>query len=65
VWDMEMVSDYKPKPKVIDTIKKMIDTAENKSAQKKPVTNTIKKDSAALIQKKKKKITRPKNGNNT
>jgi penicillin-binding protein 2 len=65
VWDMEMVSDYKPKPKVIDTIKKMIDTAENKSSQKKPVTNTIKKDSAALIQKKKKKITRPKNGNNT
>jgi penicillin-binding protein 2 len=65
VWDMEMVSDYKPKPKVIDTIKKVIDTAENKSAQKKPVTNTIKKDSAALIQKKKKKITRPKNGNNT
>ena len=65
VWDMEMVSDYKPKPKVIDTIKKGIDTAENKSGDRKPVTNTIKKDSAALIQKKKKKITRPKNGNNT
>jgi penicillin-binding protein 2 len=65
VWDMEMVSDYKHKPKVIDTIKKVIDTAENKSGQKKPVTNTIKKDSAALLQKKKKKITRPKNGNNT
>jgi penicillin-binding protein 2 len=65
VWDMEMVSDYKPKPKVIDTIKKVIDTAENKSGQKKPVTNTIKKDSAALLQKKKKKITRPKNGNHT
>ena len=65
VWDMEMVSDYKPKPKVIDTINKVIDTAENKSGEGKPVTNTIKKDSAALIQKKKKKITRPKNGNNT
>ena len=65
VWDMEMVSDYKPKPKVIDTIKKLIDTAENKSGERKPATNTIKKDSAALIQKKKKKITRPKNGNNT
>ena len=65
VWDMEMVSDYKPKPKVIDTIKKGIDTAENKSGERKPATNTIKKDSAALIQKKKKKITRPKNGNNT
>ena len=60
-----MVSDYKPKPKVIDTIKKLIDTAENKSGERKPATNTIKKDSAALIQKKKKKITRPKNGNNT
>ena len=65
VWDMEMVSDYKPKPKVIDTINKVIDTAENKSGEGKPVTNAIKKDSAALIQKKKKKITRPKNGNNT
>jgi penicillin-binding protein 2 len=65
VWDMEMVSDYKPKLKGIDTINKVTDTAENKSAQKKPITNTIKKDSAALIQKKKKKITRPKNGNHT
>jgi len=43
----------------------LIETAEKKSGQKKPVTKTIKKDSAALLQKKKKKITRPKNGNHT
>ena len=65
VWDMEMVSDYQPKPKVVDTIKKVMDTTTQKNGQKEPARNTIKKDSAALIQKKKKKITRPKNGNNT
>jgi penicillin-binding protein 2 len=65
VWDMEMVSDYQPKPKVVDTITKVMDTASQKNGQKEPARKTIKKDSAALIQKKKKKITRPKNGNNT
>ena len=66
VWDMEMMdADYKPKPKVIDTIQKLTDTANQKNGPKDPVRSTIKKDSAALLQKKKKKITRPKNGNHT
>jgi penicillin-binding protein 2 len=66
VWDMEMMdADYKPKPKVIDTIQKVTDTANQKNGPKDPVRSTIKKDSAALLQKKKKKITRPKNGNHT
>jgi penicillin-binding protein 2 len=66
VWDMEMMdADYKPKPKVIDTIQKVSDTANQQRGPKEPVRSTIKKDSAALLQKKKKKITRPKNGNHT
>ena len=65
VWDMEMVADYKPKPKLVDTNKKVVDTANQKNKQKGPLPITVKKDSAALLEKKKKKITRPKNGNNT
>jgi len=63
VWDMEMVADYKPKPKVQDTIQKVMDSATSKDEPAAPKRTNLKKDSAALLQKKKKKITRPKNVN--
>jgi penicillin-binding protein 2 len=63
VWDMEMVADYKPKPKVQDTIQKVKDSATSKNEPAAPKRTNLKKDSAALLQKKKKKITRPKNVN--
>jgi penicillin-binding protein 2 len=63
VWDMEMVADYKPKPKVQDTIQKVMDSATSKNEPAAPKRTNLKKDSAALLQKKKKKITRPKNVN--
>ena len=63
VWDMEMVSEYKPKPKVQDTIKKVVDSATSKNEPSSPKRTNLKKDSAAILQKKKKKITRPKNVN--
>ncbi len=63
VWDMEMVSEYKPKPKVQDTIKKVVDSATSKNEPTSPKHSSLKKDSAAILQKKKKKITRPKNVN--
>ncbi len=63
VWDMEMVSEYKPKPKVQDTIKKVVDSATSKNEPTSPKRSSLKKDSAAILQKKKKKITRPKNVN--
>jgi penicillin-binding protein 2 len=63
VWDMEMVSEYKPKPKVQDTIKKVVDSATSKNEPSSPKRANLKKDSAAILQKKKKKITRPKNVN--
>jgi hypothetical protein len=65
VWNMEMVADYKTNPKVVDTIKKALDTMDAKKGQKLPIQHSIKKDSAALLQKKKKKTIRPKNVNHT
>jgi len=67
VWDMEMVSENVPKPqKAMDTIAKTIDTVSQKSNTVPPaIPNTIKKDSAAFIHKKKKKTITPKNVTNT
>jgi penicillin-binding protein 2 len=68
IWDMEMVSENNPKPqKQIDTIKKAIDSntnSKNSSTVPPPISNKIKKDSAAFIHKKKKKTITPKNVNN-
>ena len=67
VWDMEMVSEntiklIKPK----DTLQKAIDTGAKKSNTIPPTNpNTVKKDSAAFINKKKKKFINSKNVNNT
>ena len=68
VWDMEMVSENTPKPqKPRDTIQKAVDSNLNKTSSIPPAKNPvlIKKDSAALINKKKKKHINPKNVNHT
>jgi penicillin-binding protein 2 len=68
VWDMEMVSENTPKPqKPRDTIQKAVDSNLNKTSSIPPAKNPalIKKDSAALINKKKKKNLKPKNVNHT
>ena len=68
VWDMEMVSENTPKPqKPRDTIQKAVDSNLNKTSSIPPVKNPalIKKDSAALINKKKKKNINHKNVNHT
>jgi penicillin-binding protein 2 len=67
VWDMEMVSENTPKhSKQVDTIQKNIDTISKKSTTLPPVIpNAVKKDSAAFINKKKKKTIIIKNVNNT
>ena len=67
VWDMEMVSENTPKPqKQLDTIQKNIDSISKKSTAVPPaIPNTVKKDSAAFINKKKKKTIIIKNVNNT
>ena len=69
VWDMEMVSESNPKPqKQIDTIKKAIDSNINSTKSTTvppPIPNSIKKDSAAFLHKKKKKTITTKNVNNT
>ncbi|MEN9702319.1 MAG: penicillin-binding protein 2 [Bacteroidota bacterium] len=68
VWDMEMVSENTPKPqKPRDTIQKAVDSNLNKTSSVPPAKNPvlIKKDSAALINKKKKKHINPKNVNHT
>ncbi len=60
VWDMEMVSENAPLPsKKVDTIKKTIDSGANKTNMPLPATPApvIKKDSAALLNKKKKNPT--------
>ena len=68
VWDMEMVSENAPKPqKPRDTLQKAVDSNLNKTSSIPPSKNPalIKKDSAALINKKKKKNINPKNVNHT
>ncbi len=68
VWDMEMISENTPKQqKARDTIQKAVDSNLNKTNTIPPAKNPalIKKDSAALINKKKKKQLNPKNGNHT
>ncbi len=58
VWDMEMLPENNPKPvKQIDTIKKTFDTSIKKATTPPvPTPNVIRKDSAALLNKKKKTI---------
>ncbi len=58
VWDMEMLPENNPKPvKQIDTIKKTVDTSIKKATTPPvPTPNVIRKDSAALLNKKKKTI---------
>jgi hypothetical protein len=66
VWEMEMVSEYKPKPKVQDTINKIIDSTNKTKIPTEPIDNNIKaNDTAILIEKKKKKTLPPKNVKNT
>ena len=68
VWDMEMVSENTSKPqKPRDTIQKAVDSNLNKTSSIPPAKNQtiLKKDSAALINKKKKKNLKPKNVNHT
>jgi hypothetical protein len=68
VWDMEMLSESTPKPqKPRDTIQKAVDSNLNKTSSIPPAKNPalLKKDSAALINKKKKKNIKPKNVNHT
>jgi penicillin-binding protein 2 len=58
VWDMEMLPENNPKSvKQIDTIKKTVDTSIKKATTPPvPTPNVIRKDSAALLNKKKKTI---------
>jgi hypothetical protein len=67
VWNMEMVADYKPVPKKVapDTIRKDADTTKKNKGPKEPSKNKVSKDSADIIQKKKKKNPKPKNVSNT
>ena len=67
VWNMEMVADYKPVPKKVapDTIRQQADTTKKSKGPKEPTKNKLSKDSAAIIQKKKKKNPKPKNVSNT
>jgi hypothetical protein len=65
---MEMISENTAKQKKArDTIQKAVDSNLNKTNTIPPAKNPalIKKDSAALINKKKKKQLNPKNGNHT
>jgi penicillin-binding protein 2 len=68
VWDMEMVPENTPKPqKTRDTIHKAVDSNLNNTSSIPPAKNPvlIKKDSAALINKKKKKTINTRNVNHT
>jgi penicillin-binding protein 2 len=68
VWDMEMLSESTQKPqKPRDTIQKAVDSNLIKTSSIPPAKNPalLKKDSVALINKKKKKNIKPKNVNHT
>jgi penicillin-binding protein 2 len=66
VWEMEMVPNYQPKPRILDTIKNTVDSTMKTKVPLDTNNNKIKvNDSAILMENKKKKTTASKNAKTT